>query len=455
MSKRHYEEEPNQNEEESNKKYKESEPNNVVGLDDIGIDMNDDAEFANFLYETYGDDNNFENVFETGLSSCVDAEPISESSPRCLENPKLKNPEPSDSSIKTNIHRVPSITLYINAHADENYDDPEHWLNNNNTIRPYIEQNKIRLLSIGTKPLALTMDDLYIPKKNRKPFDRQVYDTAISIFSDNEDTGTLQNLITLKNRIKPGYRSAVLSAIRDGPRLAEGEKRTADNDEKYNKDEIRLFEHAVADYSNLCLVKTPVYNKIFQTKPDCPTQDKFLGIFLVDVRGDLLPGLKIGENFVSNNVPTKEDPTLTDYENAFTNNSNVLLKHILQHKNKEERDKCIHTLFKIALITDSISLSEILELFIFLGFDIINIIDLSCRISCTELSDGINVIERSRQLEEPENRVFPRMSKNDIKQSLGGRKKSKKTRKTRNKPKTKKSKKTMKRRIRRTMKKTT
>lgn len=297
-----------------------------------------------------------------------------------------------------NDNTKPTITIYVAGHGGENYDT---LLTSINSI---FNTEDFRLLSLAGRPLTPAYS---IPIKEDKithTSNTAFISSLIDIFQKNKDKGTMINLIEFINKNKRLYKEILSMAIQNPPKELKTIKGT---EQSFNAN----------DY---CRIKIPTYEKLFVLSPSNEFEggNVLFGVYVIDSRftPEHLNFLEPGKNL----------------QKLDRNEKNILESYISdKYEDNETLQIYLYNILEKLKNRDKLLLSELLLFLYHIGYNVINIVDSTCRTTLSGrdmLHDQTNerTARRLRRREEgPITSLMNKKQKTMLEKKLGGKTKHK------------------------------
>jgi hypothetical protein len=289
-------------------------------------------------------------------------------------------------------YRPKIITIALNCHGSE-YNLPNYELKNRLKTQMELDDETIQTIADNVRVLSLVGENGSVAMGDRAScVEKQDIESYLEIASryfhpegETSTTPTYEILQNLAEEYKSVYETTVM--------------REYEMVEDHN--DLRDFERIIRslNYGETLQLVGSSYDKHYNFS-DKSREFKLFGLHLVNIR-----------NYSEVETEISIVPILDGSENYRVNLLNGEKKQkMLDFADETNRDKAEQLLNKI-LIEKDVFLSEIITLFHLLGFDVINIIDLSCRSNWfgEEVDGRINSREinvRDRENAERHNRAF-------------------------------------------------
>ena len=294
-----------------------------------------------------------------------------------------------------------SITIFMLLHGGEFYDE----LLENRLIK----DNSVRVLSVASRPALYRLGE----RKTYSDFGTSYIESsepmlynALSVFKNNPRRGTIENLLEFGDNIRKHYSNLLQYVVNKPNNIDYTDKRKASY--------LESFKRSIKD-DDICRIKSAVYEKTYGMNKIAGENDTDMdGIYIVDYRlppngFDTIP---IGTNLLQKD-PAQE-AILQEKLQGIINNLDV-------SENDRNVLEQIIELFKDDKV--EILLSMIIFLFKTIGFEIINIIDTSCRGCIAENFPPNNerYVRRLRRREETYNPYFTKRRRSSLTEMQGGK----------------------------------
>ena len=275
----------------------------------------------------------------------------------------------------------PSITIGILGHGNEIYDQ---WLPN--------YHGDVRVLSKASMPFNVGVTNYIQSDTCSVEINMLILNKAVELFEQNPKKSTIYIFDKVIESVKPTYLDVVNPNIYSYDR--------------FNPLYTNVLKRSYKEKEALT-IQTPNHEKIYKIRGDDDIKKKIYGIYIINVRNK--PDLNL--------FPMEE----------LTKDRFPDIERELERLNV---DNLYNIYYKINSLSETIMLSEIVELFKGIGFKYINIIDCTCRVS---LDPNIQFTERGkRRYTRGEQGPFKSLKQSKRYKIEGGkRKKTKKTKKRR------------------------
>lgn len=275
----------------------------------------------------------------------------------------------------------PSITIGILGHGNEIYDQ---WLPNYN--------GDVRVLSKASMPFNVGVTNYIQNDTCSVEINMLILNKAVELFEQNPKKSTIYIFDKVIESVKPTYLDVVNPNIYSYDR--------------FNPLYTNVLKRSYKEKEALT-IQTPNHEKIYKIRGEDDIKKKIYGIYIINVRNK--PDLNL--------FPMEE----------LTKDRFPDIERELERLNV---DNLYNIYYKINSLSETIMLSEIVELFKGLGFKYINIIDCTCRVS---LDPNIQFTERGkRRYTRGEQGPFKSLTQSKRYKIEGGkRKKTKKNKKRR------------------------
>lgn len=273
----------------------------------------------------------------------------------------------------------PSITIGILGHGNEIYDE---WLPN--------YHGDVRVLSKASMPFNVGVTNYIQSETCSVEINMLILNKSVELFEENPKKSTIYVFDKIIESVKPTYLDVVNPNIYSYDR--------------FNPLYTNVLKRSYKEKEALT-IQTPNHQKIYKIRGDNDIKKKIYGIYIINVRN-------------------KPDLSLFPMEEL----TKGRFPEIEQELDRLNVDNLYNIYYKINSLSETISLSEIVELFKGLGFKYINIIDCTCRVS---LDPNIQFTERSkRRYTRGEQGPFKGLTQSKRYKMEGGKKKTKKTKKS-------------------------